>query len=205
MEQYTGLVRLTNPEFCLTDTEMQNHMRFTCDDTQMGELRSKMRYAQEYIEDLTQRAARSTQYRVTFNRWPNMVGQPVDLAAFAIGVVRFPRSPLISVDSITYVDVDGVTQTLAVDQYQVTTDMEPGYVGPARMKFWPAIDPYSYQAIKITFTAGYATNAAVPEKYKEAIKFIGAYRFMNRESDAAGELPKSFKQVVEGLKVNWLS
>ena len=119
------------------------------------------------------------------------------------GPIEIPRAPLISVDSITYTDTTGATQTLATSEYVVDAqgDDEPVRILPAYGKTWPATRIYP-NAVTIQFQAGYANAAAVPSSIKSAIKQIVGTWQENRESVvtdtrvAALELPEVGKALL---------
>jgi len=67
-----------------------------------------------------------------------------------------PRVPLVSVSSISYVDSNGATQTLAASVYQVAPHRLPGLIGQAFNQFWP-VARLQLDAVTVTFLAGYAT------------------------------------------------
>jgi uncharacterized phiE125 gp8 family phage protein len=95
--------------------------------------------------------------------------------------IPLPLAPLVSVTSITYVDAQGATQTVASVDYQVL-DGPAGAVQPAYGKAWPS--PRSQaRACAITFTAGYgAAAAAVPAPLIVAAKLLVGHLYMNREA-----------------------
>lgn len=71
------------------------------------------------------------------------------------GEIRLPFPPLRSVSSITYVDSDGTTQTLATSEYTVDTNQEPARIVEAYSKSWPVTRAH-INAVIVTFIAGYA-------------------------------------------------
>ena len=71
--------------------------------------------------------------------------------------IVLPRAPLQSVTSITYIDQNGDTQTLATDQYTVDTDSKPGRIVPAYNVTWPSTR-YVIQAVTVEFVAGIDRN-----------------------------------------------
>lgn len=104
--------------------------------------------------------------------------------------------PLQSVTSITYVDTDGATQTLATDQYTVDTKGQPARIAPAYGCSWPSTRQQN-NAVTIRFVAGYGAAAAVPQCIKNwmLMKISTAYQY--REALVAGErgfseLPSEF-------------
>ena len=71
----------------------------------------------------------------------------------------FTLPPLNSVTSITYVDTDGTTQTLAANQYQVDAVSIPARIVPAYAVVWP-VTREQLNAVTIRFAAGYTTVPA---------------------------------------------
>jgi uncharacterized phiE125 gp8 family phage protein len=90
--------------------------------------------------------------------------------------IYLPRCPLISVDAITYTAVDGTTQTLDPNAYQVDGDSEPARILPAYNAYWP-VALMVPNAISISFTAGYEDR--IPEVLKVAIKLMITALFEN--------------------------
>lgn len=83
--------------------------------------------------------------------------------------IVLPRAPLQSVTSITYIDQNGDTQTLATDQYTVDTDSKPGRIVPAYNVTWPSTR-YVIQAVTVEFVAGYGdTRDTVPAEVRRAL------------------------------------
>lgn len=102
--------------------------------------------------------------------------------------------PLQSVTSITYVDTNGATQTLATSIYKV--DTVEGKVRRAYNQSWPSVRGQA-NAIVITFVAGYGVASAVPESIKSWIKIRVATLYENREALGDGKsMPRDF---VDGL------
>lgn len=108
------------------------------------------------IPAVTDRAQHETQRQLLEATWD------LKLDAFPCWEIEVPRPPLISVLSITYVDTDGVTQTLATSEYRVSTPIGPhcrrGRVTPAYGKTWPSTRS-QIDAVIVRFKAGYGTNA----------------------------------------------
>lgn len=94
--------------------------------------------------------------------------------------IKIPRPPLASVTSITYVDSDGASQTLATSVYQVITSHEPGFVRLKYNQSWPSVR-YQPEAVTITYVCGYADAATVPAATKQAILLLAASLYNERE------------------------
>jgi uncharacterized phiE125 gp8 family phage protein len=81
--------------------------------------------------------------------------------------IRLP--PLQSVTSITYVDTNGDTQTLAANRYMVDAVSQPARIRPAYGVTWPSVRDQT-NCITVRFVAGYGAASAVPDCVKTWIK-----------------------------------
>jgi uncharacterized phiE125 gp8 family phage protein len=84
--------------------------------------------------------------------------------------IRLPIGPVPSTTglSITYVDDNGATQTLASSVYRVSVG-ETAVISLAYGQTWPSTQPVS-DAVTVRFTAGYANAAAIPKAILHAVK-----------------------------------
>jgi uncharacterized phiE125 gp8 family phage protein len=107
--------------------------------------------------------------------------------------------PLQSVSSITYVDEDGATQTLAADQYVVDAQSQPARISLAYNVSWPATREQN-NAVIVRFVAGYGAAAAVPQCIKQWMLLRIKHAYDNRDPVNVGssviEFPRSY---VDGL------
>lgn len=71
--------------------------------------------------------------------------------------IELPRPPLISVDSITYVDSNGDSQTLSSSIYDVDTTSDPGLITLAYNQLWPTLRG-DHHGVTITYKAGYVAT-----------------------------------------------
>lgn len=226
MQLYYGL-NVVRPAvaLALTSTELTRSIRLpTSGDTQIDELTENAHEATAYIEEMTGHVAMPTQYKMSISRFPVLRGQPIGRLMIANGPIYLPRNPVLTVDEVTYVDVNGDEQTLDENAYQLRLATMPAVVAPTRLTFWPITDPWTISCVNITFTAGYAVplvdpetvdlwfddseteviaanQAIVPKTYKRAVKFLTNYYWFNRESDADGKLPASLGMAVSILKI----
>lgn len=84
------------------------------------------------------------------------------------GAIRIPLPPLQSVDSISYVDAAGDTQTLSESDYFLDSASEPARLMPAYGKEWPQTLARA-NAVEISFTAGFGDDADdVPQAIRHA-------------------------------------
>lgn len=117
------------------------------------------------------------------------------LDTFPADSLELPLPPLQSVQSVTYLDINGTRQTLADTEYEVITDELVGRLVPAYGKDWPACRAHP-GSVQVTFTCGYGDASAVPGSIKSwMLLAIGAW-YENREALATGqpvmELPRAF-------------
>lgn len=102
-----------------------------------------------------------------------------DMRRFAI---ELPRGPLTTIDSFTYLDPAGTTQTLATNAYQIVGgDGVNPRLFPADFTYWP-LTRFDPVAITIDFTAGYAD---LPKNTVIAIKMLVANWYGNRDGSQA--------------------
>jgi uncharacterized phiE125 gp8 family phage protein len=106
----------------------------------------------------------------------------------ACGVIELPMPPLVSVESVKYVDQAGVLQTLAADQYVVDAATYQGQVRRAYNVVWPVARREDY-AVRIAFTAGFGLSVAVPQPIKSAMLMIIEQLYDKRgDNDDAKEI-----------------
>ena len=73
-----------------------------------------------------------------------------------------PVVPIIAVSSITYYDTSNALQTLSSSAYDTDLTGLEGRIVPAAGYTWPGTYP-RLNAVALTWTAGYANAAAIPE------------------------------------------
>ena len=116
-------------------------------------------------------------------------------------LARVAEGPLSSVTSITYLDVDGATQTLATSVYEVRADgLETAIVLKSNQS-WPATQTGS--RITVIATIGFAS---VPPMALAAMMLLIGQWFANREATGAGsivnEMPLGFSDLLVNLRRN---
>jgi uncharacterized phiE125 gp8 family phage protein len=91
----------------------------------------------------------------------------------ACGYFDIPLPPLQSVTSITYLDENGDSQTLATSAYRVLNAGDPmnrGRIERASGATWPSTYTVQ-QAVTVTFVAGYGTRNDIPHHTRHLILF----------------------------------
>jgi uncharacterized phiE125 gp8 family phage protein len=103
--------------------------------------------------------------------------------------IVIPRLPLITIDSVSYVDEDGVDQTLAGSpaEYVVipSGEFQRAQITPLYDATWPATR-YQPQAVTITFTCGYESNE-YPETLLAGIGLLVGEMYKTRTLSADGQ------------------
>jgi len=127
--------------------------------------------------------------------------------------IEIPLPPLQSVSSITYVDTDGDTQTLAADQYRVIDSVEPARIVPANDVTWPTPREQT-EAIMVKFVAGHEDSGAspqdladnVPQVIKQAILLTVSHWYEHREAVHMGtseSLPMGVDALLWPLRIRY--
>jgi uncharacterized phiE125 gp8 family phage protein len=89
--------------------------------------------------------------------------------SFPIGNIVLVKTPVQSVTSVAYIDTDGNSQNLVENtNYQV--DIHTGRIGLVTGQSWPATKTNTYNAVVITYVAGY-TVATCPPGLKNGILY----------------------------------
>ena len=133
--------RTTTPTEPVTLAEAKLHLRVdgTDEDALINGLISA---AREACEDRIEGTVPVTGWKLTLDTFPD--------------AIKLPRGPVASVESVKYLDANGVEQTLSPADYLVDTVSTPGYIVPAYGKEWPTTRD-QINAVTVDYTAGNAT------------------------------------------------
>ncbi len=102
-------------------------------------------------------------------------------------LIRIPLTPVQSVSSITYIDANGDTQTLAASKYTVDFRSTPARIVPAYGESWPSARSEP-NAVTVQFVAGYGDGATpgIPERLLQAMRLALTTGYVLRaDNDAA--------------------
>jgi|SRR5579871_3352434 len=125
------------------------------------------------------------------------------------GRIKIPLPPLVTIDSVQYVDVDGNLQTVDPSIYQLVVGGQQGYsyIQPAFQQSWPAhrLEP---DAVRITFTAGYGTGANLPNGIRLGAGMLFKHLFDNRDSVVIGAgaaliVPNTVESILSPFVASW--
>jgi uncharacterized phiE125 gp8 family phage protein len=144
---------------CIHLDEAKNDRRIddTADD---AKIRALIAAARQAVESKTRQQLLHARWQYVLDAFPAPgcasfvpIGASVSIPPYAI---RLPHAPLVAVESIEYLDMDGAWQTMAPSDYVVNAGMTPAIVTPCFGKIWPIPLP-QVSSVKITYTAGYAS------------------------------------------------
>ena len=113
-------------------------------------------------------------------------------------VILVPRSPLVSVTSVKYLDEGGTEQTVSATDYVVDSASAPGRVTLAEGASWPGIQPVA-NAVRVRFVAGYGDQDAVPDGVRAAILLLTAHLYEYREPVITGTIINTVPMSVKSL------
>jgi uncharacterized phiE125 gp8 family phage protein len=109
------------------------------------------------------------------------------LERFPCGAIRLFYPPLVSVESVKYLDASGDEQTIPSGDYMVDDVDQPARIALKPGKNWPAPGCFP-SCVRIAFTAGYIraanddypTAQVIPEVLKLGILNLAAFWFQSR-------------------------
>ena len=119
-----------------------------------------------------------------------------------------PRPPLQSIDFVKYYDYENTETELALDNFIIDTNHEPGRLTLAYNVTWPYVTLQAIDAVRIRYTCGFAietTNTTttfapdvddIPVNVKDAIYLYCAYRNENRSGEVE-KVPKQFYHLLD--------
>lgn len=144
-------------------------MRVT-DDVEDYYISTLIKDVREEFEGLTGHSVMSRTWELTYDSFPD-------------NKIVLEMPPIISVESVKYLDTDDVEQTLATSVYKlVTASNTNAWLELKDGQVWPSTIAAG-NAVVISFTAGYAGAASVPNIIKRWMKMVITDWFNNRESE----------------------
>ena len=195
--------RITTPPAAeplhLDEVKAHSRIQHASEDTLVSRF---LRAARMDLEEILGRALVTQTLTLALDAFPFSCGA---YAAWAESesAILLPRSPAIAVSAVTYLDPDGVTQTLAASNYLLDTFMEPNRILPAYGVSWPSTRT-QVNAVQITYTAGYATPFTV-NTGSDVCTFLGRAPVANevlRLRNSGGALPGGLSENIDYYAVN---
>lgn len=132
--------------------------------------------ARESCEAMTRRQLIEATYELRLSGFPDC------------DFIELPKPPLVSIESIEYIDWDGITQTLSTDVYEADPYTTPGRAILKYGQDWP-VTRDQRNAVVISFTAGYGeAGADVPALLRQGMLMRIAHWYENREESISGTI-----------------
>lgn len=165
--------------------EAKLQCRIVNDDSENALLTKYIAAAREWVENYTGRAL----VQRSFTEYRDCFGDYIEIS------VR----PLVSVESVDYVDTDGAEQAYA--DFVGVLDRSPARIYPEHGGSWPSIAGYG--GVTVTYTAGYA-EGEVPLALQQAMLVMVGHFYKHREAVAAGtvnQVPLAATALCDPLRV----
>lgn len=126
--------------------------------------------ARQACEDRIERTLISTPWRLKLDGFPD--------------AIELLKPPVIEVQSLKYLDADGVERTVNPADYVVDTTSEPAWLVPGPGKEWPETQSGAINTVTVDYTAGYgATAADVPAPLKHWMLLAIGSMYNTRNAD----------------------
>lgn len=199
-----GLSLLTAPAVePITWDLAKAHLRLSSDDEKAYVERVTIRSARRWAEGITARALITQTWTLTLSGFP------------CESFIKIPKPPLRAINSVKYLDTNGVQQTWAAENYSVEKPAGPkapcGRVHLAYSKVWPSTLPV-WNAVEIELECGYgetpaslAENGSVPEELTSAQLMILGELFERREDAIVGTISTPAKVGAERLALQYVA
>jgi uncharacterized phiE125 gp8 family phage protein len=102
----------------------------------------------------------------------------VSIDTFPGVTFKLPKRPVKVIADITYYDAGNQLQLLGEEVYSLNAPARTVHLNT--LQNWPSTYE-RWDAVNVTFAAGYATVAEVPAIHKQAIRLLVGYYFENRD------------------------
>ena len=182
----------------ITSTEAKLHLKIDSDTTDDNLITYLIQAAREQAEAFTNRALITQTWDLVLDNFPdNSTPDGYD--------IYLSKSPVASITSITYLDGNGATQTLASSVYGLDNYGEPCRIYLKYGQSWPST--YSQaNAVTVRFACGYgASGTAIPQSIKAAMMLILGHLYEHREDVVVGvsavELPQGAQRLLYPYRV----
>jgi uncharacterized phiE125 gp8 family phage protein len=176
----------------LTYSEVKAFLRLN-DDSEQTFVTTLITIARQIVEGQTWRPLISQSWALQF-----------DASELNLFISNINKAPIISIDSVTYYDVNNALQTLSPTLYE--TDI---YGNPARFRLKSIPSVYDRMgALIVNFVCGYTNAAAVPQAIKQAMLLIIGHLYENRSDVLTGtqinEMPLASRYLLEPYRNNFI-
>lgn len=179
-----------------TTSEVKNYLKVD-DATDDALIAAMLKAARQAVESRQNISTLTKTIVQKLERFPSSYKVATDYE----NVIKLLVYPVVSVSSITYLDENGVLQTLAQNLYEV--DTYRGIIGEAVDQDFP--DTYlSLNDVTITYTAGFGTAATdCPSDIRIAVLKLIANMYDNR-GDSVYKMPTASDVMLNRHKYDWV-
>jgi len=171
------------------EVKVYAHIDHDVDDSLIS---SWIRTARILAENYQRRAYFEQQWELSFDDFPTLP-------------ILIPRPPLVSIDFIEYYETDNAKTTMALTDFYIDTNHEPGRLAHAYSVIWPSVILREIDSFRIRYTAGFVPLyvddtttttympeiVPLPENLKDAIYLYCTYRNENRSGEV-DRIPRHF-------------
>lgn len=176
----------------ITVEEAKRHLRVTSS-AEDADIEDLVAVAQAHVERTSGRAFLTSRYRLTVDRFPYC------------GELKLPRSPVQSIDSVTFRDADGVPQTLDESLYRLSraafssTTQSVALVTDAP---FPSTE-WAGDAVSVEFTAGAETVQEIPRELLHLAKLVVGTLYRERASFDEARLHENpaYENLMQAVRV----
>lgn len=148
--------------------------------------------AREWVETYTRRALCTQTMDFRYSGWP-IIGDALVV----------PYAPLQSITSISYIDEDQMTRTLAASQYVVRAQAGPragrGTIEIADGVTLPTLSTQPDRPVTVRAVVGYGSAPQVPDGIKSAIYLLLGDLYEQRQETITGTIVQGTRFTVERL------
>lgn len=167
----------------VTVAEVKTHTHISHDEED-GLISDWIRSGRELAESYQRRAYLEQVIRLSWDSFPRVP-------------ICVPRSPLISLEAVSYFDSDSSETAFSVDNFIVDTDGEPGRLMLVDGVYWPSVTLRTINSVHVRIKAGYGITAdSVPRNVKDAILLYCSFRDENRAGEE-NEIPDTFFNLLQ--------
>ena len=167
----------------LTYAEVKAYLRLN-GDSEEAFVTSLIVVARQYVESQIWRPLISQVQSMNF-----------DKSELTTQVYNINKAPVISINSVTYYDLNNALQTLSASDWE--SDI---YSNPARFRIKTLPQIYDrMNALQVNFTCGYSNAASVPLPIKQAMLMLIGHYYENRQDVVTGTQVNKIDEASEHL------
>jgi uncharacterized phiE125 gp8 family phage protein len=163
-----------------------------------SEIRAWARIDDTFEESEEQRAISAARQLLERQRQVALISQSwtLSLDGFPDWEIELRKGPVTAITSVSYIDSNGDTQTLAASKYKLSSYGFPAILTPSYGNVWPTARD-EMDSVTIVFAAGYGTApASVPAAAKQAIALIAA-QWLNETREDVSQ--RAFSMIPNGF------